>query len=260
MNFIFYLPVWQGLLILIFSTLSIGILVVYGTRRLIKDRLTKQHERVGRLLFRVSAGLIALLISLSYANERLEHNTVRNSLETETALIANAYVKLGIHNTPTADSIRQELRKYVEYTINDKWEEVNEDPYHSHITQSIVKVIGLAYHLTAETESQQLSKNIIISELNEVVNLMQVRFYAKHAMLPFLVYILGAGMLFMWIFFAVYNIDLLSIAFLSIYNAFLVILIYFVIMLSNPMVGTLKIDAAAFEVLKTKGFDRMIEK
>lgn len=257
MDFIFYIPLWQGLLFLIIASISIGVLVVYVVRKLIEKRLTKQHERVGRLLFRVSAGLIALLISLSYANERAEHIRVRDSMEKESALIANVFLKLEVHNTRAADTIKTELIKYVEYTISDKWETVNDNPYHSKITETIVRVIGMAYQLVSETDNQTLAKNIIINELNEVVNLMQVRFYAKHALMPYLVYILGVGMLIMWIFFAVYTPDVLSLVFLSLYNTFLVILIYFIIMLSNPMVGTLKIDASSFEVLKTKGFDRV---
>ena len=189
-------------------------------------------------------------------NERAEQIRIRDSLEKEAALIANVFLKLEVHNTPSADTIREELIKYVEYTIVDKWKEVNNNPYHSKITETIVRVTELAYRLVSETENQALAKGIIINELNEVVNLMQVRFYAKHALMPYLVYIMGAGMLIMWMFFAVYNFDLLSIVFLSLYNSFLVILIYFIIMLSNPMVGTLKIGANAFEVLKTKGFDK----
>lgn len=256
MNFIFHLPVWQGLLVLIIGSVSIGILTVYIVRKLIVNKLTKQHEKVGRLLFRVLAGLLALLISLSYANERLEHNRVRDSLEREAALIANVYLKLGVHNTPVADTIKEELIKYVEYTISDKWEEVNSNPYHSKMTETIIKVIGLAYQLVSESENQALAKKIIIQELNEVVNLMQIRFYARYALLPYLVYILSVGILFMWIFFAIYNPDSISLIFLSLYNTFLAVLIYFIIMLSNPMVGGLKIKADAFIVLQTKGFDK----
>jgi len=259
MDFIFYLPVWQGLIILIFGIVSISILVVYVTRKLIEPHLTKQHERVGRLLFRVSAGLIALLISLSYANERVEYNRVRNSLESEASLIANMYIKLGMHNSAQANVIKEELVQYVEYTIADKWNESNSNPYYSRMTETIIKVSNLAYNLPTDTKTQELLKGLIVGEINEVVKLMQVRFYAKHTLFPFLVYILGTGMFFMWIFFAIYSLDVLSLTFLSLYNTFLIILIYFIIMLSNPLVGSLKIGADAFDVLKTKGIDRMIK-
>ena len=259
MNSIFYLPIWQGIFLMIaFSTLA-GILIVWVSRRLIVKHLTKQHERIGRLLFRVSAGLIALLISLSYANERVEHNRVRDSLEIEASLIANVFVKLNLHNSAEAEAIEKELIKYVEYTINDQWEEVNANPYYSKITTTIVAVNRMAYSLPTDTQNQIVLKSSIISEVNEIVKLMQIRFYAKHSLYPFLIYILGIGMLFMWIFFGIYRLDALSLIFLSLYNAFLIILIYFIIMLSNPMIGSLRIDANAFNVLKTKGIDKMLD-
>lgn len=257
MDFIFYLPVWQGLLLTVATSIAVGVIVVWVVRKLIVNSLTKQHQRVGRLLFRVSAGLIALLISLSYANERVEHNRVRDSLELEASLIANVYIKLGMHNSVEAETIRKELIKYVEFTLFDDWEVSNSNPYYSDMTSTIIKVSGLTYNLPEDSKFQIELKKLIINEVNEAVKLMQIRFYATQALLPFLVYILGTGILFMWIFFAVYNFDFLSIVFLSLYNAFLVILIYFIIMLSNPMVGTLKIEANAFKVLKEKGIDRI---
>lgn len=258
MNSIFYLPVWQGILVMVACSTVLGILIVWISRKLIIRHLTKQHERIGRLLFRVSAGLIALLISLSYANERVEHNRVRDSLEIEASLIANVFIKLKLHNSVESEAIKKELVKYVEYTINDKWEEVNANPYYSKITATIVEVNRMVYSLPSNTQNQVVLKSSIISEVNEIVKLMQVRFYAKHSLYPFLVYILGIGIMIMWIFFAVYNVDVLSLIFLSLYNAFLIILIYFIIMLSNPMVGSLKIDANAFNILKTKGIDKML--
>ena len=258
MDAIFYMPVWQGLSFLILGIVSIGVLVVYITRKLIENNLSKQHEKVGRLLFRVSAGLIALLISLSYANERVEFNRVRFALEQEASLIANVYVKLGMLHSKEAETIRKELIKYVEYTISDEWEDANNNPYYSKITATIIEINKLAFDLPIESENQKILKGIIISELNEVVQLMQTRFYSKHALFPFLGYILGTGILFMWIFFTVYRPDFLSMMFLSLYNTFLIVLIYFIIVLSNVLVGTLKIGANAFEVFKEKGFDKMV--
>ncbi len=257
MEFLFYLPVWQGLIIIIIICWALSAVVVGLVRKLIEEKLTKQHERVGRLLFRVSAGLIALLISLSYANERVEYNRVRDSLEIESALIANVYAKLGVFDSKEAESIRQELIMYVDYTIEDEWKEANNNPYFSKITHTIMEINRLSLRLPTDNEEQLIAKQFIMDDLNEVAKLMQVRFFAKHALFPFLVYILGAGILFMWAFFSVYKIDVLSMIFLSLYNTFLMVLMYFIIVLSNPMVGTLKIDADAFIILKTKGFDKI---
>ncbi len=252
---VFNIPVWQGILLLVVLVNLLGTLVVWLSRKLIVVRLTKQHERIGRLLFRVSAGLIALLISLSYANERVEFNRVRDSLEHEASLITNVFIKLELHHSATADSMHVLLKKYVELTIDDHWEQANANPYYSSIAQTMGALAALALDLPENDKRQAVLKAQVIEEVNQMVNLMQVRFYAKHALFPFLVYVLGIGMLFMWMFFAVYNPDVISLFFLGLYNSFLVLLIYFIIVLSNPLVGVLRIEPDAFKVLKNKGID-----
>ncbi len=84
---------------------------------------------------------------------------------------------------------------------------------------------------------------------------MQVRIYSQHTMNPYLIYILFVGLVFMWVFFTVYNLDIISLSFLSLYNIFIAILIYLIFMLSNPLIGPLKLDAHSFNILKTKGID-----
>ena len=71
LEFILKLSFWQGLFLTTSSIALIGIAVILLVKKYVGPRLKKQHEKVGRLLFRVIAGLIALLISLSYANRGL---------------------------------------------------------------------------------------------------------------------------------------------------------------------------------------------
>ena len=75
----------------------------------------------------------------------------------------------------------------------------------------------------------------------------------------YLINILIIGLVFLWVFFTVYDLDLISLSFLSLYNIFVAILIYLVFMLSNPLTGPLKIDAHSFTILKAKGYDHKLE-
>ena len=44
------------------------------------SRLTKQHEKVGRLRVRGTAWVISFFVSVSYANERVHHNKVVDAM------------------------------------------------------------------------------------------------------------------------------------------------------------------------------------
>ena len=119
----------------------------------------------------------------------------------------------------------------------------------------MIETNKLAYKLPAKNQNEEKIKNDIIEDINKISQLMQVRIYSQYTLTPLLIYILCIGLIFMWVFFTVYNLDIISLSFLSLYNIFIAILIYLVFMLSNPLIGPLKIEPHAFNILKTKGID-----
>jgi hypothetical protein len=254
MNNIFLdLSVLNGLILMTLGIAIPGIVVVLIARALVRRRLTKQHERVGRLLFRVTASLLALLISLSYANEKVGYNKVVNSIEEEAALIASATLKLGMHRSKLAEKVREDLLQYVVFTIEDDWNKVVTDPYVSKMWGTIYLINVEVRALDEDTEMQALLKSSIITDVDLITKTLQVRIYSTYFHMPYLTYILGMGLLIVWCFFSVYRLDRVSIIFLTLYNIYIGVLLYFVIMLGNPLGGPLKIDPAPFETLKEMG-------
>lgn len=251
------LSVWSGLLIVALGISIPGIIVVIFVRKLIASRLKKEHERVGRLLFRVTASLLALLISLSYANEKIGYNKVVDSLEEEAALIASVMLKLKMHRSAQAEVIRGQVIEYVDFTIADDWEDVVNNPYSSKMWANIFLINVWARNLPTETETQKILKPSIISDIDMITKTLQVRIYSTNFNIPYLIYILGLGLLFVWCFYSVYRVDAISLAFITLYNMFLGILLYFVVMLGNPMVGPTKIIPASFNTLKEMGLDKL---
>lgn len=55
-----------------------------------------------------------------------------------------------------------------------------------------------------------------------------------------------------------YTIDAVTIGFISLYNLFIGTLIYFVLALSNPLAGPMKINAHSFEVIQSKGIEKVV--
>ncbi len=259
MEILFQLPTWLGILIVVSFFTITGLIVVILTRKLIKHRFTKQYEKIGQLFFRVSAGVIALLISLSYANERVEQIKLRDSMELEASLIVNVIVKLQIYDSEEAVEILKKVELYVDNTIDDKWENIEANPFFSDSSVALLAVMELAYNLPTTNKKQEKIKEDILSEVNQIFKLMQVRIYSQGTYMPYLVYILFVGMLIIWLFFTVYEQNIISLGFLTLYNIFIAILIYFIFILSNPLIGELKMDANSFSIIKTKGFDQKLK-
>ena len=251
------LSVINGLLTSILGTVIPGFVFIYLVRKMVVPGLKKQHERVGRLLFRVSASLLALLISLSYANEKVAYDKVVNSLEQEAALIANAMVKLKIHQSRLAEEVRGGLMEYVEFTIDDGFEHVVENPYYSKMWGTMVRLNIQARELADDTEKRRLVKESVMVDINQITSTLQVRFYSAQFRLPYLTYIMGFGLFVVWSFYSVYRFDNISVVFISLYNTFIAVLMYFVVMLGNPWKGPLKIVPESFNMLIDTGLDQL---
>lgn len=255
MKILLELPFLMGLLITVLTISVGGVLIVFLFKRFIEKKMTKQHERIGRLLFRVTAGLIALLLSLSYANEKVRYIKILDSMEEEASILANVSMRLSQFETVESKTALRKIMKYVDLTINDDWKKMESDPFFSEITQSLIDANNIIASIPATSEKQEIEKRIIFTDLNKIIKLTQVRVYSQRAFTPHLVYILLLGLIFMWIFFTVYRIDFVSLFFLTLYNILIAVLIYFVFSMSNPFVGPLKVKADSFIILKTKGFD-----
>ena len=255
LEFLPELPVLTGLIIFISFISLLGLIVFVLTRSLIKNRLTKEHEKVGRLLFRVSAGLIALLASLSYANEKVRQSKIIDSMEVEASLIVNITVKLNQFDSFEAKNAFIKVKDYVRLTIDDDWKNIEKDPYFSKISESLFDAQLLISKIPTQNATETHQKNLLLREINEIIKLQQIRIYSQYPSTPYLIFILLCGLLFMWIFYAVYSINTVSLFFLTLYNILVTILIYFVFSLSNPLFGPLKINHDPFIIVQTKGFD-----
>lgn len=255
MEFLLKLPIWLGIIVVVIIITTGGLFVVTLVKKRIGSKIKKQHEKVGRLLFRVTAGLIALLISLSYANERIEQNKLIDSMELEASILVNVFLKLETFNSKEAKFIKTKLIEYIELTIDDDWSSVEANPFFSKSSKTLIEVYHLTRNLSTTSNNQEILKNDIISEVSQITKLMQVRIYSHRTVTPFLIYILLIGLVFMWVFFTVYNLDVITLTFLSLYNIFIAILIYFIFMLSNPLIGPLKLEPHSFMIIKTKGID-----
>jgi len=254
------LPFFLGLFICVLTISSAGLIVALFSRKMVKNRLTKQHEKVGRLLFRVTAGLIALLVSLSYANERVHHNKVVDAMEKEAAIIITVGMRLKHFESDEAKNAFRKIYDYVDLTINDEWKNMGSDPYFSRITQSLIEAYYITTSIPTNNESEVLEKTMVLNDINEIISLGQTRVFSQLPSTPYLIYILLCGLAFMWIFFSVYKPDFVSLLFLTLYNVLIATLIYFVFSLSNPFTGPLKVKPQSLIIVKTKGFDIQLNK
>ena len=256
LDFILNLSFWKGLVLTAAVVCFSGVVLILFLKRIVQPHLKKEHEKIGRLLFRVTAGLIALLVSLSYANERVAQSKIIDSLEAEASLIVNSILILDLIDSSNASKISEALIDYISFTMTKNWEDVDSNPFDSQASARLREAYVLSVGIDIEDPDKRTLKERLINNLDQVIQFMQVRVYSRSVLIPNLIYILFLGLFLMWTFFTVYRLDVISLSFITLYNLFVGVLIYFIIALSNPLTGPLKIDANAFEVVDEKIIQR----
>lgn len=244
------MPLYLGLPLFMVIVAVIGNLIYLGMRKSIQTHLDKQHERVGRVLFRTSASLLALILSLTFANQRVDYIKIQNAMEVEAAQIVDVHIDLGLYDTPEATELQAELRRYISNTASGGWRDILEDYFYSQSFRSFHKVYSGIYTLEATSELQRDLKKSMIADIDEISDNLQIRIYTTQVEPLNLIYTSVFGIVAVMIFFSVYEPNRLNLLFVSVYAMFIGLVLYFVLMMSNPLRGPLQVEPKPFKLLQ----------
>jgi len=249
MDFFYEWPIEYSLSSFLLAAIIASIIIYLTAHRLISNHLNKRHERTGRVLFRTTASLLALLLSFTYANERVNHYKIKDSLENEASHLVDIWLDLQLYGTSEALEIQQKVKHYIRSILHEKIDTNENNP----LFEPPVGIFIMLYNNISDlepstTKQEQLKQNLLI-DIDEVSNFMQVRSYRSKPEPLVLIYIATFGYIVASILFSVYKPDRISIIFLSLYNAFVAIVMYFIIMMNSPLIGPLKIENEPFKMI-----------
>ena len=249
MDFFYKWPIEYSLSVFLFLAILSSLLIYFITHVATKKRLNKQHERTGRVLFRTTASLLALLLSLSFANQRVNYYKIKDSLESEASQLVDIWLDLQFFNTPESLALQEKVKFYIRSILHEKIDESGENSLFGPPLGIFIMLYNQINDLEPETPKQvQLKKNLLM-DIDEVSDFMQVRSYRSKPEPLILIYIATFGFVVSSILFSVYKPDRIAILFFSLYNAFVAIVLYFIIMMNNPLLGPLKIQNEPFKMI-----------
>ncbi len=239
-----------GVVFFVFITIAFGLIIYLSFHFLIKDKLKKNHERVGRTLFRVAASLLALILSITFANQRVEYFKLKNSLEAEASKLVDIHLDLGLYDTQEAQLLQAKIRDYIVYISEDGWKSLENDPFMSRPFVLFREFYVEIYNLEPKTPFQVKLKENLLDDIDLISDYLQVRLYSTRTESNQLIYTSVFGLAVIMILFTVYPPDRITIGFLSLYVAFIGVTLYFILMMSNPLKGPLQIEPGPFLLLK----------
>ena len=130
-DILYNLSLETGLLLFLVITILFGFAIYLTTHFIIRSFIKKNHERVGRTLFRVGASLHGLLLSITFANLRVSYFTLKTTIEAEASKLVDIHIDLGLINSEESSLIQEKVREYVLSISDDGWLTLYEDPFKS---------------------------------------------------------------------------------------------------------------------------------
>ena len=249
MEFFFEWPLYKSLSAFLFVALFSSLIIYFLAHSAIKSRLSKPHERTGRVLFRTTASLLALLLSFTFANQRVNYYKIQDSLESEASQLVDIWLDLQLYGTQEALDLQEKVNHYIRSILHDELNYNEEKSLFGPPLGIFINLYNSISELEPETSKQAQLKQNLLTDIDEVSDFMQVRNYRSRAEPLVLIYIATFGFVVSSILFAVYKPDRISITFFTLYNAFVAIVLYFIIMMNNPLIGPLKIQNEPFKMI-----------
>ena len=249
MDFFFEWPLLYSLSSFLFTAIISSLLIYLVAYKAIKSHLKKPHERVGRVLFRTTASLLALLLSLSFANQRVNYYKIKDALESEASSLVDIWLDLQLYNTSETIALQQKVKHYIRSILHEEIDYNGENPLFGPPLGIFIMLYNQISELEPETSKQELLKQNLLTDIDEVSDFMQVRNYRSRPEPLILIYIATFGFIVSSILFSVYRPDRISISFFTLYNVFVAIVLYFIIMMNNPLIGPLKIQNEPFKMI-----------
>lgn len=249
MKIFFDWPLSVSLPVFLFVTVLLSILIYLISHKIIIKQLKKRHERTGRVLFRTTASLLALLLSLTFANQRVNYYKIKDSLESEATHLVDITLDLQLFGTTRAREIQEKVKHYIRSILHNKYKSEDENPFFTPSVSIFIMLYNNISDLEATTPKQVQLKQNLLADIDAVSDFMQVRGYRSRPEPLNLIYIATFGFIVSSILFSVYKPDRISISFLSLYNGFVAIVLYFIIMMNNPFIGPLRIEYEPFKIL-----------
>ena len=249
-DILYNLSLEAGLVLFLLITIIFSFTIYLAIHYLIRSDLKKNHERIGRTLFRVAASLLALILSITFANQRVSYFKLKTAIEAEASKLVDIHIDLGLIDTEDSRLLQVKVRDYVMTISEDGWVTLQNDPFKSRQFVQFLEIYEDINRFHVKNEFEKGIKQNLKSDIDEVSDFLQARVYSTRTESNHLIYTSFFGLTVIMILFAVYPPDKITIGFLAVYIAFIGIVLYFIIMMSNPLRGPLQMEPGPFLMLK----------
>lgn len=177
-----------GLLIWLALIIAFCLLIYLAFHYLIRAYLKDEHKNVGVFLFRFSAALLAFILSITYANQRVDYFKLQSSIETEASKLVDVHLDLKLFDTEASQLIQAKVRNYIVLIAEEGWASIQDDPFMSKPVMMFRDIYQDINYLEPNTQLQERLKQKLINNMDQALNALQSKIYSSGSDSTHLIY------------------------------------------------------------------------
>lgn len=247
LEFVLSLPEWVGVAVAMIAATVIGLVVYFAAYRLISKYQEEDLKDPMSSLFRVVGVLVGLMLSLAFSDVITQMTGIQNAVEREAVAISDAFYDLQQFDIEKTREARKVLIDYTQAIIDDDWPALADDGLGRRAGQLKRQLSQLVANLVAETPAQEKLLAKIETDMEAISGSRLIRLDNALAKPPVYVYVIMFGFLVTMACFGAYRPQVPLVALVSLYTAFVGLVLYLVLSLSDPFQGAIGVSPTTLE-------------
>jgi len=225
-------------------------LVVYGiSYKLISRYQSSDLKDPTSSLFRVVGMLVALMLSLAFAEVVVELRAIENAIEREAVAILDTFNDLRQFDNKGTTEIRTILLDYTQAVIDDEWSALSNDELSEQAGALKRQLVERVWNLEPATPVQEKLWSQILSDIDMISDFRLIRLDNALAEPPVYIYAIIFGFLVTMACFGAYRPQGPLVSLVSLYTLFIGLVLYLILAVSDPFQGGVGVDPTTFEHL-----------
>ncbi len=236
------------LIMLLFTVIILALLWVIRTK--VSHTTLRQHHDVAGYIFSIIGVLYSVILGFTVINVQERYNKAAETVHTEATILADLYRDAIYFDEASLASIRSNLKKYVEYVIEQEWAHPSDETRRLK-ANTILQNLWTSYQFVdLQSERAKIWYQQTIAKLDQLMNARLSReFYSWDSLSPMMWTILVLGALItigFTFFFGLENLrtQMLMTSLLTIYLTFM---LYLVFSLDHVFEGNVHVTPKAFQ-------------
>jgi hypothetical protein len=249
LNWILGLPFWAGALVAGVLTVTGGLLMYWVSYRLVTRYQREDLGRATSSLFVVIGILVSLVLTLNFDDVVQEWGDAQNAIKSEVAGISDTLGALDQYGPAETAEARSALLDYTQSVIDDDWPALADDELSEQTDELFQQGVRVVFALDPTDSFQKELRTRTLDDLDAISDDRQGRLNAAIGTTPAYSLVILLGLLITIAFFGVYRPQPPLVAFLILYTAFVGLMLYLILALSDPFQGGIGLDPTLYENL-----------